>query len=108
MEGGESTAVVKREDIHKMHTYRDAVLGTRGSYVLYPGSQSSGDLYIRNPSKSYRESNLMPGVGAFPLKPTTNDLQAKQIECIRQHIKDCIEGLLDNGDAYKEEYGFQL
>jgi predicted component of viral defense system (DUF524 family) len=108
LQGGESAAVVKREDIHKMHTYRDAVLGTRGSYVLYPGSQSSADLYIRNPSKSYRESNLMPGVGAFPLKPTTNLLQAKQMECISQHIKDCIEGLLDNGDAYKEEYGFQL
>lgn len=95
----------KREDIHKMHTYRDAVLGTRGSYVLYPGSEKINELYVRNPSKEYRDRNLMPSVGAFPLKPTKSETQAEQIECIRQHIQNCIHGLLDSKFEYKEEYG---
>jgi len=60
----------KREDIHKMHTYRDAVLGTRGSYVLYPGNERINELYVRNPDKGYRDTALKPSVGAFPLKPT--------------------------------------
>jgi len=97
----------KREDIHKMHTYRDAVLGTRGSYVLYPGCEKINELYVRNPSKDYRDSNLMPSVGAFPLKPTTSDVQNEQMKCISQHIENCISGLLDSDFLYKEEYGLQ-
>lgn len=95
----------KREDIHKMHTYRDAVLGTRGSYVLYPGSERINELYVRNPDKAYRDKNLMPSVGAFPLKPTETDVQSEQLNCIRTHIKNCIHSLAENNFNYKEEYG---
>ena len=103
---GDSVATsFKREDIHKMHTYRDAVLGTRGSYVLYPGSEKINELYVRNPDKTYRDINLMPSVGAFPLKPTETDVQSEQLECIRQHIQSCIHSLADNDFNYKEEYG---
>lgn len=97
----------KREDIHKMHTYRDAVLGTRGSYVLYPGREMINELYVRNPSKKYRDTNLMPSVGAFPLKPTSSEVQIEQISCIEQHIKNCIHSLLENDFSYEEEYGFR-
>lgn len=95
----------KREDIHKMHTYRDALLGTRGSYVLYPGSERISELYVRNPDKAYRDSNLMPSVGAFPLKPTATDVQADQLGCIFKHIESCIQSLIGNDFGYKEEYG---
>ena len=27
----------RREDLFKMHTYRDGILGTRGAYILFPG-----------------------------------------------------------------------
>lgn len=27
------------EDIHVMHTYKDAILTTEGSYILYPGDE---------------------------------------------------------------------
>jgi uncharacterized protein len=95
----------KREDIHKMHTYRDAVLGTRGSYVLYPGNEHFNELYVRNPDKGYRDNNLMPSVGAFPLKPTETNLQTEQMDCISLHVKNCIHALIDNDFDYKEEYG---
>lgn len=95
----------KREDIHKMHTYRDAVLGTRGSYVLYPGNERINELYVRNPDKRYRETTLIPSVGAFPLKPTEMDVQGAQIECIRNHIKNCIHALIENDFNYQEELG---
>lgn len=97
----------KREDIHKMHTYRDAVLGTRGSYVLFPGSESNSEIYVRNPDKGYREEYLMPSVGAFPLKPTSTHVQSDQIQRIKGHIESCIVSLAMQGGSYKEETGFQ-
>ncbi|MAR92737.1 MAG: hypothetical protein CML06_17925 [Pseudomonadales bacterium] len=105
LSGDDIISSFKREDIHKMHTYRDAVLGTRGSYVLYPGSERINELYVRNPNKTYRDSNLMPSVGAFPLKPTETDVQSEQLDCISQHIQSCLHTLIDNEFNYKEEYG---
>ncbi|TBR44334.1 DUF2357 domain-containing protein [Marinomonas agarivorans] len=95
----------KREDIHKMHTYRDAVLGTRGSYVLYPGSERINELYVRNPDKNYRDNNLMPSVGAFPLKPSSTIIQSEQIISIGNHIKGCLNSLIDSNFDYTEEQG---
>ncbi len=105
LSGKDIVSSFKREDIHKMHTYRDAVLGTRGSYVLYPGSERINELYVRNPDKTYRDNNLMPSVGAFPLKPTETDVQTEQLDCISLHVKNCIHALIDNEFNYKEEDG---
>ena len=105
LSGTDIVSSFKREDIHKMHTYRDAVLGTRGSYVLYPGSERVNELYVRNPDKTYRYSNFMPSVGAFPLKPTETDVQCEQLERISMHIQNCIHSLIENDFNYKEEYG---
>lgn len=105
LSGKDNVSSFKREDIHKMHTYRDAVLGTRGSYVLYPGNERINELYVRNPDKAYRDSNLMPSVGAFPLKPTETDVQTEQLDCISKHVQSCIHSLIDNDFNYKEEYG---
>ncbi len=105
--GDHKVSTFKKNDIHKMHTYRDALMGTRGSYVLYPGNEMISEMYIRNPDKAYRDINLMPSVGAFPLKPTENEIQKTQLECISHHIKKCIDDLLENDFAYKEEYGLQ-
>jgi hypothetical protein len=52
----------KREDLLKMHAYRDAIRRSAGAYVLYPG--------LRNdvaPFEEYHE--LLPGLGAFALRP---------------------------------------
>lgn len=106
LSGSDVASSFKREDIHKMHTYRDALLGTRGSYVLYPGREKICELYIRNPDKSYRDQNLMPSVGAFPLKPTETEAQDEQMDCVREHIKSCIHALINSDFVYSEETGF--
>lgn len=54
----------KNEDIVKMHAYKDAILGTVGAYVLYPGEKK----------RLYYEKNdiKLESVGAFPLNPGEN------------------------------------
>jgi len=52
----------KRDDLLKMHAYRDAIKRTSGSYILYPGSPAGP------PMRSYHE--VLPGLGAFSLKPS--------------------------------------
>jgi len=59
-----------RGDLLKMHAYKDAIRRSVGAYVLYPGSEG----YLRE-----EESNSVPSVGAFPLRPGTKceeDLQS--------------------------------
>lgn len=57
---GESTTA-SRDDVLKMHAYRDAIHGSAGAYVLYPGREAV----------SYQAGGaLLPGVGAFPLSPS--------------------------------------
>ncbi|WP_454730663.1 MULTISPECIES: DUF2357 domain-containing protein [Cupriavidus] len=56
---------VLRADLLKMHAYRDAIRRTAGAYVLYPG----GDEELHNQQfLEYHE--LLPGLGAFVLRPT--------------------------------------
>ncbi|MGI9185453.1 MAG: DUF2357 domain-containing protein [Solirubrobacteraceae bacterium] len=50
-----------RDDLLKMHAYRDAIRRSAGAYVLFPGTP--GALEFRQ----YVE--LIPGLGAFPLRP---------------------------------------
>lgn len=62
----EKESVFKDGDIYKMHTYKDSILKTEGSYVLYPG----------NVSKRFYESDLIiPSVGAFSLTPGNEDVE---------------------------------
>ncbi|MCF0226793.1 MAG: DUF2357 domain-containing protein, partial [Methanobrevibacter sp.] len=50
----------KKEDIYKMHTYKDAILMTDGAYILYPGDKC----------KIFKETELeIPSVGALSLTP---------------------------------------
>lgn len=105
LNGGDDALTFKKDDIHKMHTYRDAVMGTRGSYILYPGREKINELYVRNPDKNYRNTKLMPSVGAFPLKPTESGIQTAQLKGISKHIKQCIDDLIQNKFYYKEEHG---
>ena len=53
---------VKRVDILKMHTYRDAIPRTAGAYILYPGTKDNSRRY------EYGDE-ILPSLGAFPLYP---------------------------------------
>ena len=74
----------KDGDIYKMHTYKDSILKTEGSYVLYPG----------NKTKRFYESDLIiPSVGAFSLTPGNDDIEEDNLEIF---IKEVLKTLLFN------------
>ena len=57
----ERVTTTKREDLLKMHAYRDAIRRSAGAYVLYPGHDKSP------PFREFAE--VLPGLGAFVLRP---------------------------------------
>ena len=67
-DAGESSDTFKREDLYKMHAYRDA-LGADSVWVLYPGSDRAASEYSdalggwRDPARGFQ------GVGAIALRP---------------------------------------
>ena len=57
-------------DIYKMHTYRDALIHSLGSYVLFPGKVNV--IYpkpVRDEPWKDRTNHMLPSVGAIPLVP---------------------------------------
>lgn len=56
--------VYKNADLLKMHAYKDAIRRTGGAYVLYPGD---------NPINKKGFHEIIPGLGAFPVKPSKDD-----------------------------------
>ncbi|OBJ42292.1 DUF2357 domain-containing protein [Mycobacterium colombiense] len=58
----------KRDDLLKMHAYRDAISRTAGAYVLYPGSE------IKDIRRHPGFEEVLPGLGAFPLRPSSEGL----------------------------------
>ena len=76
---------VKSEDLHKMHTYRDAIENTLFAIVIYPGTKLS--FYEKDTSESVREnvpsiSNL-DGIGAIPLIPHDENLNEQFLEFVQ-------------------------
>lgn len=92
------------DDIHVMHTYRDAVLGTRGSYILYPGRETKPQLFTRHGQTAYRDSEKLPSVGAFPLLPSHTGEASQEAELSR-FISEAIDRVL-LATSYQEETGF--
>lgn len=89
----EKEYVFKDGDIYKMHTYKDSILSTEGSYVLYPG----------NRTKQFFESNtVIPSVGAFSLTPGNDGFEEDTLESF---IKQVIKTLLYRQGLITLEYG---
>jgi predicted component of viral defense system (DUF524 family) len=74
---------VTKDDMNKMHTYRDAIVRSAGAYVLFPGSLQS----------SFRQfEEILPGIGAFPLRPHSQDSERDKLELeifLREVIEHC-------------------
>lgn len=106
----ELARVHRQDDLFKMHTYRDGILGSRGAYILFPGDGTSTrlkgkrqNLFVRHPSAfSETPNNLFPSVGAFDLCPG-RDITQRPI--IKKFIRDVLEALY-NEKSYQEETGF--
>ena len=70
-----------KDDIYKMHTYKDAINDTLGAFILYPGEK---------PKTVYTETDGDFGaVGALSLKPRTTGNNKKEIiEFIKGFISE--------------------
>ena len=73
----------KNADLHIMHCYRDAILNSLGSYVLYPGGIAN--LFVAEKTREGRQNNCIPSIGAFPLKPS-DDCLDQQLDSIRDFL----------------------
>lgn len=72
----------KNQDIVKMHSYKDAIRDTIAAYVLYPGSKR--DIF-------YEKKGYLESVGAFPLSPSEDRENKKDLmEFIRNIIVDLL------------------
>jgi predicted component of viral defense system (DUF524 family) len=81
---GEAQSTAKglplRHDLLKMHAYRDAIRRSVGAYVLYPGTE-------QEVLREYHE--LLPGLGAFSLRPTV-DGSAEGAEELTRFLDDVL------------------
>ena len=71
-----------------MHAYRDAIRRTAGAYILYPGT------YDNEPFKGFHE--LLPGLGAFPLRPEADDGASK----IQEFLKEIVAHVSNRASQY--------
>jgi hypothetical protein len=63
------TTKALKPDIHKMHAYRDAIVGARSAWVLYPGDNDCTWLRDGEIGTANLAGRAVEGVGAFSLKP---------------------------------------
>ena len=92
--------IYKNADLLKMHAYKDAIRRTSGAYVLYPGDEALKQ-------KGFHE--IIPGLGAFPVKPSnpnsgTGELKAFIQEIVQHLINLCTQRekiALRNYNIYK-------
>jgi predicted component of viral defense system (DUF524 family) len=106
----ELSRVYTRDDLFKMHTYREGILSTRGAYVLFPGDGIGGrvenpkpNLFVRHPSALGEKTEyIIPSVGAFPLTPAGS---VGQIGGIRELLRVALETVAEGG-PYVEETAF--
>lgn len=84
----------KRADLLKMHTYRDAIRRTVGSYILYPGNEELVKV-------GYHE--LLPGIGAFAVRPSRTDSGQDRLKVF---LSDVLAHFL-NRASQREVFAFQ-
>lgn len=94
----------QQADLWKMHTYRDAIFGSRGAYILYPGAKDVVDIFVRKPGAQYPATDtLFPSVGAFSLRPETVDTQRLQIQTF---LKGVLNQIAQSPARYQDELGY--
>jgi uncharacterized protein len=71
----------KRNDLLKMHAYRDAIRRSAGAYVIYPGNEMRA-------MRAFHE--ILPGLGAFVLRPLSGDVAEGRGE-LGRFLNDVLE-----------------
>jgi predicted component of viral defense system (DUF524 family) len=59
----EDNSKFKRDDVIKMHAYKDAIRRTGGAYILYPGTDDKPTTF-----EGFHE--ILPGLGSFAIRPS--------------------------------------
>jgi hypothetical protein len=80
----EALGSYKRQDLLKMHAYRDAIKRSQGAYVLYPGKAAPEVL------RGFHE--ILPGLGAFGVAPDENGA-AQGLEALERFLEDVLSHL---------------
>lgn len=86
--------IYKNADLLKMHAYKDAIRRTGGAYVLYPGENSIE-------RKGFHE--IIPGLGAFPVRPSKTDTG---IGDLKKFILEIIDHFI-NRASQREKIAFK-
>jgi hypothetical protein len=81
----------KRQDLLKMHAYRDAIKRSQGAYVLYPGR-------AMEPLKLRGFHELLPGLGAFAVAPDENGV-AKGFDSLGNFLDELLTHLSNRTTA---------
>jgi len=76
------TGRAQRDDLAKMHAYRDAIRRTAGAFVVYPGDHLA---------RFERYHELLPGLGAFPLAPTYDEGTSRGEARLENFVREVIE-----------------
>lgn len=88
-EDGAETATFKSEDLEKMLAYNEAIRRTCGAFVLYPGTEVAQIYSLKKDKKRsvfFRYEEVIPGVGAFALRPTTDERGSTNLECFLRDV----------------------
>jgi predicted component of viral defense system (DUF524 family) len=86
----------KRDDLLKMHSYKDAIRRTAGAYVLYPGKSEK-------PFKWKGFHEVFPGLGAFAVRPSKTH---SGIQALRNFLNDVTQHFLDRA-SQREKSAFR-
>ena len=84
----------RREDLLKMHAYRDAIRRTAGAYVLFPGNESV------SPYREFQE--LLPGLGAFVLRPASSPSESGRT-AIEKFLSDVVDHVADRATQHERD-----
>ena len=84
----------RKEDIWKMHAYRDAIRRSAGAYILYPGTGSFE-------KRGFHE--ILPGIGAFAINPTK---YSQGVEDLKKFLKEVVEHFL-NRTSQREKMAYR-
>lgn len=89
----------KRQDLLKMHSYRDAIRRSQGAFVLYPGHSIGATRFM-----GYHE--VLPGLGAFAIIPDREG-NARGMDVLRRFLDDVLQHL-SNRTTAQERMSFHL
>ncbi len=88
---GDHTLGPRHEDLLKMHTYRDALIGAAGAYVIFPGTVTS---------HRSEHTEILPSLGAFALRPSGGDT-GEGADTITTFLERVLDHLCDQGTQHE-------